>query len=169
MPTPSIENSELLYRQMGPAGDPVYFDPARTPPVHHALFLPARSDSDGLSLIRSRLRTEIWSAFRVEQPTVRFRLACLQAQSLTQVAANCGIPVLTFLPTPDGLDNQHGEPLGHCVVKEINRAAYDSDQGAKKRIKEWARGISSLLANNDVIGPFAQPTESDPYRPPNQQ
>lgn len=156
----------MMYRQVGRAGDPIYFDPTRTPPVHHALFLPARSDSDGLSLIRSSFRTETWSAFRVEQPGVRFRLACLQVHILKHLAASCEIPVLTFLPAPDKLDNEHGEPWGHCIITEINRIAYDSDQAAKKRIKEWALGISSLVTRNDVIGPFAQPTESDPYRPP---
>jgi hypothetical protein len=84
---------------------------------------------------------------------------------LAQLGDDLGISALTYLPTPDGLDNQYGEPWGHCVITEINRTSYDTDQNAKIRIKEWALGVSALVNSNDILGPFAQPTERDPYRP----
>lgn len=165
MSTPAVETSESMYRQVGPGGDPIYFDPSREPLVHHAIFLPTRNDGDGLSLIRSRFRSEIWSAFRKEKPSVRFRLARLQIQVLAQVAVECEITILSYLPTPDGLDSDHGEPWAHCVVTEINRTIYDSDQTAKRRIKEWALRVSDLITSAEILGPFDEPTANDPYRP----
>ena len=165
MSTPSVDKSELLLRQIGPRGNPIYFDPGRKPPVHQATFLPSRKDADGLSLIRSRFRSDVWSAFRPEQPSVRFRLARMQASSLHQVADDCGIQGFNFQPTPDELDNQHGAPWAHCVNTEINRAIYDSDDAAKMRIKEWALGVGDLFTERDVVGPFEAPMQGDEYRP----
>jgi hypothetical protein len=50
-------------------------------------------------------------------------------------------------------------------VREINRTTYDKDTKVKRRIKEWAFAMSNHIAQNDVIGPFAEPTDADPYRP----
>lgn len=165
MPTPPADDDELLYRQIGPRGNPIYFDPNKPCPVHQSVFLPSRKDTDGLSLLRRRFRTEIWSAYRLEQPSVRFRLARLQCGRLRQVATERGIPTLNHIPAPDALDIDHGEPWAHCLVSEVNRTAYDADQEARKRIKEWALGISDSISNDDVIGPFEEPTEGDAYRP----
>jgi hypothetical protein len=112
MPTPSVDESELLIRQISPGGNPIYFDPARKPPVHQQAFLPSRKDADGLSLIRGRFRSDIWSAYRPEQPAVRFRLVHVQASGLDQVADDCGIREFSYQSTPDALDNQHGAPWG---------------------------------------------------------
>lgn len=169
MPTPAVHETEVLYRQVGENRSPIYFDPNRAPPVHRTVFIPTRKDTDGLSLIRSRFRTDIWAAYRLEQPTKRFRLARLQALSLRQLANDLGFQSLVFLATADGLDDQHGEPWAHCVVTNINRTDYDSDSDVKKRIKEWALGVANLITNDHVIGPFREPTEEDEYRPPNDQ
>lgn len=167
MQTPYVDESELLLRQLGPAANPIYFDAARKPPVHQAAFLPSRKDADGLSFIRGVFRSDVWAAYRSEQPTVRFRLARMEASSLNQVADDCGIEGFNFQPTPDELDNQNGPPWGHCVATKINRRDYDADDAAKRRIKEWALGVANLFAVHDVIGPFEAPTQNDQYRPPN--
>lgn len=167
MPTPSVDESELLIRQISPGGNPIYFDPARKPPVHQQAFLPSRKDADGLSLIRGRFRSDIWSAYRPEQPAVRFRLVHAQVSSLDQVADECGIQEFSYQSTPDALDNQHGTPWGHCVATKINRTVYDSDDAAKRRIKEWALGVANLFTEQDVVGPFDAPRQGDEYRPVN--
>ena len=169
MPTPSIESNEVLYRQIGPGGNPIYFDPTRNPPVHHSRFLPTSNDTDGLSLIRSRFRSEIWSAYRLEQPAARFRLAALQALRIQQLASDLGFQTLSFTSTADGLDAKFGEPWAHCVVVEINRADYDTDSVVKKQIKEWAMGMANLVTNQDVVGPLHELTDDDPYRPADMQ
>jgi len=74
---------------------------------------------------------------------------------------------MTFAASADRLDERFGEPWAHCVVIEINRGVYDSNSDAKKRIKEWAMAVASLVTNQDVIGPFQEPTDHDPYRPAN--
>lgn len=169
MSTPNVDENETLYRQVGPGGNPIYFDPERTPVVHQSRFLPTSQDADGLSLIRSRFRTEVWSAYRKEQPAVRFRLAVLHAHSLQQLASESGFETLSYGLNADGLDEDHGQPWAHCVVLQINRADYDGDADAKKRIKKWAMRVATLLTQQDVIGPFDEPTSQDPYRPANLQ
>jgi hypothetical protein len=67
MVTPGVDPSEMLYRQVGQGGNPIYYDPDRRPPLHSGLFIPAKKDTDGLSLIRSRFRSKVWSAYRVEK------------------------------------------------------------------------------------------------------
>ena len=54
MTTPVVGASEVLYRQIGDGGNPIFFDPNRESPVNSAIFLPARPDTDGLSLILRR-------------------------------------------------------------------------------------------------------------------
>lgn len=165
MPTPHVDPNETLYRQIGPGGNPIYFDPAQEPPVHSSAFLPSRSDKDGLSLIRSRLRTEVWSAYRAEKPDVRFRLAILRVSQLRQVATNTGMNGLTFERSPDGLDWIHGEPWAHCVALEINRNDYDAIPEVRRQIKQWALDVAKLLTTSNVVGPFDEPTSKDVYRP----
>ncbi len=116
MPTPSVVENEVLFRQVPPGGNPIYFDPS-------------------------------------------------QNQHLRRIARDCGIYALSYLPTPDELDNQHGVPRAHCVITEINRTDYDSDTTAKKRIKEWALGVADFLGENDIVGPFEKPADHDHYRP----
>lgn len=165
MPTPHVDASEVLYRQIGPGGDPIYFDPARNPPVHQSRFLPTSKDSDGLSLVRSSFRTAVWAAHRREQPAVRFRLAELQAARLRELALELGFEVLTYGSTSDRLDDEFGEPWAHCVIVEINRVDYDNNSDSKRRIKDWAMGVVKLISDQNVIGPFQEPTDRDPYRP----
>ncbi len=47
----NIDKKEMLYRQIGPGGDPIYFNPDRNPPIHQSRFIPTSADTDGLSLI----------------------------------------------------------------------------------------------------------------------
>jgi hypothetical protein len=165
MPTPAVDENEMLFRQVKSGGDPPFFDSVRKPVVHRTVFLPSNDDADRLSFIRSRFRSPGWSAYRPEKPCVRFRLACLRIPDLLQVADDCGIQQLNYQTTPDGLDERHGEPWAHGVIAEINRTDYDSDQDAKKRMKEWALGVADRLAKTDVIGPFQEPRDCDQYRP----
>lgn len=165
MPTSPVEANEGFYRQIGPGGDPIYFDPARNPPVHQSRFLPTSSDTDGLSLVWRRFRTEVWSAYRIEQPTVRFRLAVLRQLRLEQLASELGFTAMSYDSTADALDVKFGEPWAHCVATSINRVDYDNDSEAKKRIKDWAMGVARIVTSRDVIGPFHEPTDDDPYRP----
>ena len=121
MTTPDVQPAETLYRQVGPGGNPIYYDPDHEPPLHDSLFIPNNADTDGLSLTRSRFRAQVWAAFRVEQPDTRFRLARTQASFLVEIAESVGLPSLNFDPSPDNLDHRFGEPWAHCVGREINR------------------------------------------------
>jgi hypothetical protein len=165
MSTPAIDDAEILYRQIHPGGAPIYFDAARTPAISQAVFLPTSADGDGLSLLRACFRSAIWSAYRPEQPSVRFRLGQLGVLKLRQLALDLGFADLHFTATPDSLDNLHGEPWAHCVTIQINRRAYDSDREAKRRIKEWAMGVAKAVSLEAVIGPFEAPAQDSPYRP----
>jgi len=167
MPTPNVDSQEVLYRQISPGGTPIYFDPGRAPLVHQAVFFPSHQDTDGLSLIRSRFRTEIWAAYRAEKPASRFRLAKLQAGDLQNVDTQVGFSNHDYRPTTDELDERFGEPWAHCVATHINRADYDQDPNAKKRIKEWALSVAQRIHRDSVSGPFPEPEDSVPYRPDN--
>ena len=171
--TPRIDGVEIVVRQVKEgAGNPLFFDSSRAPqPVlDRSLFLPTSVDQDGLSFIRLQHRTEVWAAFRPETPEQRYRLARLLPSMLTECARAAGIELLSFTPTPDSLDDEHGEPWAHCVAAEINRVAYEdrSDPDAKKRIKTWAEKVSTLVALEDVTGPYPRPEPAtDTYRPEN--
>ena len=166
MPTPDVEFvEEVLYRQISPGGTPIYFDPNRDPVVHSAALLPSHQDTDGLSLLRSRFRTEIWAAYRAEKPDVRFRLACLPASELRLLDTKTEFPDPKYLPTEDGLDNRFGEPWAHCVATHINRTDYENDRNVKKRIKQWALALAKGIAPASIWGPFQEPDDSVPYRP----
>jgi hypothetical protein len=165
MPTPDVEIEEVLYRQIGPGGTPIYFDPNRSPQLHQAAFLPSSQDLDGLSLIRSRFRDEIWAAYRAEKPAIQFRLAKVPVAVLRELDSEIGFEGGGYVASPDGLDERFGEPWAHCVATHINRATYDVNRDAKVRIKEWALAVANGIGADSVRGPFAQPDESVPYRP----
>jgi hypothetical protein len=165
MATLPVDPYEVVYRQIGPGGSPLFFDQSRQCPIHQSLFLPHRGDTDGLSLIRAAHRSEVWSAYRLERPDVRYRLARFTAQVVVELANSVGIVPLNIEPNPDALDLEHGEPWAHCVLREINRTDYDSDRAAKLRIKEWALAMADQLGHSDVLGEFPPPTASVPYRP----
>jgi hypothetical protein len=165
MPTPSVEANEKLLRQVGPGGTPIFVDPKRKPPIHFSRFIPTSDDADGLSLIRSRFRSEVWAAVRRERPDVRFHLARFLAETAIAIAEDVGLGALDFLPTEDALDQEFGEPWAHCVVQQLNRTEYAQNREAKKRIKEWAHRMAEGIPWNDVTGPFAEPSDQDAYRP----
>ena len=52
---PRLAEGEVLYRQVSPGGNPVFFQADRDPPLNYTLFLPSRADLDGLSLIRQSI------------------------------------------------------------------------------------------------------------------
>lgn len=165
MQTPDVAQDETLLRQIHPGGNPIFFDPMQNPPIHHSVFRPTDRDTDGLSLIRQRFRTDIWAAYRLEQPAIRFRLARLSVAKLSELAEQLGLGSLSFPHSPDGLDNLHGQPWAHCVLSEINRNAYDSTFSAKVAIKEWMLAVAKSIAIEAVIGPFEEPNDTHPYRP----
>lgn len=160
-----MHEPEVLYRQVGTGGSPIFFDPDRSPPLFPAVFLPSRADVDGLSLIHSRFRSTVWSAFRVEQPEVRFRIVVLTREFLQEAATIAGIKDFDLRSTPDALDKRFGPPNAHCVASAINRRDYDQDREARKRIKSWTQRISNSLSAADVVGPFPIPESEDSYRP----
>lgn len=166
MPTPPVALLEVLYRQLGPGGDPLFYDPTRQPPIHSALFLPGKKDTDGLSLIRASYRTEIWSGTRIENPDIRYRLAKLTAEQLSKIAQNTSLGSVSYDITPDAIDERFGEPFAHCSVPEVNRTAYDANRSAKRGIKEWAVAIANALTEDELIGPFQAPTDQDNPHPP---
>lgn len=165
MSTPNVEHSEIVYRQIGPGGNPIYFDPTRRPPIHRSLFIPNAEDTDGLSLIRSRFRAEIWCAHRMERPAIRFRLAVLTVAGLVTEGRASDISDLRFEATEDSLDAQNGEPWAHCIAVTINRTDYDRDEQVRKRIKEWAKRLQDSLTASEVLGPFSSPDSGHSYRP----
>lgn len=165
MATPPVEPNEELYRQVAPGvGTPVYFDPERNPPLYSQVFAPSSSDIDGLSLVRARLRSEEWAAYRPERDDVRYFLIILD-QIMIECAAEAGFSEFPLLPSPDALDDQFGEPWAHCIAAAINRTAYNSDTEARKRIKGWAKKLEHAIGLERIVGPFAKPTDPDTYRP----
>lgn len=165
--TPPVEADETLYRQIGPGGNPIWFDPDRMPPVFHVAFIPSNDDHDGLSLIRARFRSRPWAAHRLKNPNTQYRLAQLVAQHLSNLAVEAGLTPLEFRPTEDELDAQYGEPWAHCVVVQINRRDYDdkTKPQVKAAIKSWAQQVAGSLALGNIEGPFNPPTDADPHRP----
>lgn len=86
------------------------------------------------------------------------------AGNVIGIARDNGIDPLNFDPSADQLDVENGRPWAHCVAREINRTQYNQDNAAKRRIKEWALAMAELIQPANIIGPFKQPTEADPYR-----
>ena len=165
--TPPVSGNETLLRQIGPGGNPLYFDPDREPVVHAALFIPTSQDHDGLSLIRALFRSRPWAAYRTTKPDTRHRLAPLAEADLKHLAIEAGLPRLDFKPTPDDLDARHGEPWAHCVAVQINRVDYKdkSDTSKNEAIKNWAKAVAASLSLDHLEGPFDPPGANDPYRP----
>lgn len=162
-----VAETEELYRQIPPNGDPPFYQSEASPKVHPATFLPGRSDVDGLSMLRTAFRSLQWSAYRVEQPDKRFRVAQLSLRILSQLAHDVGFDALDVEATPDQLDRRFGEPYAHCVLVQINRPAYDRSREIKKRIKEWTEKVSRELTDESIHGPFDPPDEASTsnYRP----
>ena len=165
MSTPPIEPDEVMYRQVGSGGNPIYYDPNRPVPLFQAVFLPGRKDSDGLSLLRSQFRSRVWSAHRTESPDKQYRLACFRAEDAIRIAGQHGIDAFSFRVSPDELDQRNGEPWAHSVAEQINRTSYDNDRAAQICIKEWALAMANHVVQENIIGPFPKPTDADPYRP----
>jgi hypothetical protein len=169
--TPPVDATEVLVRQVKEGGgNPLFFDTSRAPkPVlHRSLFMPQANDTDGLSLIRLRYRSEVWAAFRKETPDQRYRLARLLPSELMRCARIAGLETLNFTPTPDELDRERGEPWAHCVANEINIVAYKDagDPHVKKRIFTWAEQVCRLVSTTDITGPYPPPDPGkDSYRP----
>ncbi|MFM8582837.1 MAG: hypothetical protein ACKOFW_15210 [Planctomycetaceae bacterium] len=161
-PAAPLAGDEVLYRQVGPGGNPVFYEPGREPPLDYTLFLPSRADLDGLSLIRQAHRAPVWAAFRPEQPAVRFRLAIVSLTLLQAIDAETGLTAARYQATPDTLDAERGEPWGHAIAAHINRPAYERD---KSLLKSWARRVTCLIRHSSISGPFALPTVHDAYRP----
>ncbi len=157
---------EPLYRQVLPnAGTPLYLDRSLAPPVHHALFRPTKNDVDGLSLLRSKYRSQVWCGQRPGQLGNCYCLINLQSNELSRIAEACGLGPITFTVSPDDFDRRFREPYAHCVAKEINHTEYISNDAAKKRMKNWAIEVSRSITIDCVIGPFHQLTAEDSYRP----
>jgi len=131
--------SQTLYRQIKNGGNPIYYEPNRTPILHSAAFLPSSQDKDGLSVIQGGFRTKIWAAYRPEQPEERFRIALLRFDFLKTIALDAGFPDLQLKTTPDQLDDYFGIPFAHGVLPEINRISYDNCLVSKKQIKEFGK------------------------------
>lgn len=165
MGTPPVEPGEVVCRQAGPGGTPIYFDPNRSPPLHHTLFLPGPHDTDGLSVVRAQYRTDRWAACRVERPDVRYNLVRLKVADLQAAASQHGMEPFPATPTPDTLDLQFGEPWAHAVLSQINRTEYDGDAIRKKQIKSWAKAVADQVELHAIVGPFDPPDEETPYRP----
>ena len=166
MPTPPVESDELLYRQVEPhRGSPIYYDPERRPPIHAQLFCPSSADVDGLSLLRARFRSEVWSGYRPEKDDARFCVVRLEYMEIINCALAAGFTDFPLAPSPDALDVRHGEPWAHCVASAVNRMEYDSSKDAKMKIRSWAKQLELLIVEEHVCGPFHKPTDADPYRP----
>lgn len=160
-----MEDGEVLYRQIIPGGDPIWYQHGRKPIVHRSAFLPHPTDTDGLSLIQARLRSQKWAAYRLEKPEKRYRLVSFYVDDLRRHATAAGFSEFNFEPTSDQLDERYGPPYAHCVATAINRTQYKADPAVRARIMEWANSVSKSIAEQDVSGPFEPPSEDDEYRP----
>ena len=154
-----------LYRQVEPmVGQPVFFDSTTGKLNNYAIFLPTRSDEDGLSLIDASHRSRRWSCHRKEKPGSEFALICLDRAHVVSVGQQVGFAVFEIRTTPDAIDKDFGEPHAHCVAVPINRRDYDNDRRWKEKCKSWARKLSEDYRES-VIGPFSGPLKVEDYRP----
>lgn len=165
MSTLHFTEDHLFYRQIKPNANPLFYDPLKRPPVFFTLFLPTRQDIDGLSLIDATRRTPIWAAYRLQLPGVRFRLAEITYGAFQEKASEFNIGLLSFVESPDLIDNEKGVPWAHCTIKNIDITTYDSDPSFKKKVKEWARAVAFEITQAQIKGPFESPTCFDQYRP----
>ena len=122
----------VVYRQVISGGEPIWFNPSREPPVSHAAFLPSREDADGLSLIDSSTRSEVWAAHRMESPKTQRHVAVLDVSMIAEVATEVCLSH-ELVCDPDKLDKWFGEPSSHWLATRINRCDYDSNKDVKKR------------------------------------
>lgn len=154
-----------LYRQVEPdIGNPVFYESA-TEKLNYAIFLPAKNDSDGLSLIATAHRSKHWSGYRREKPHSRFALICLSSSHVTEVAMQIGFPDFDIKATPDAIDDEFGQPFAHCVAVRINIQDYkSSNKQLKEQCKTWARRLADHYSRS-VIGPFSDPLTPESYRP----
>lgn len=162
-----VAGTEDLYRQIPPNGNPPFYQSQASPKVHPVTFRPGSSDLDGLSMLRAACRSLQWSAYRVEQPDKRFRVAQLPVLLLSQLAHDVGFNAFDVQVTPDQLDHRFGEPFAHCVLVQINRPDYDRSPEVKKRIREWTEKVVQVLTDERIHGPFDPPDEASTstYRP----
>jgi hypothetical protein len=164
--TPDVESSEILARQIKDgAGEPIWFDPSRTPPLAWQLFRPTNSDGEGLSMIRLRHRSEPWAAYRPTQPDIRFRLARMIVDDLGLIAISVGIGGFGVKTDPDELDNEHGEPWAHVLLSAINRKAYDADAAQKLKIINWLKAVAAAIPLLEITDLFDRPGAGILYRP----
>jgi hypothetical protein len=93
-------------------------------------------------------------------------MARLNPDMLAQCGTEAGLESLTIDPDPDDLDDEHGEPWAHCVVREINVVAYRANPETKKQIFSWANLVSMRVERENVSGPYDPPIAgTDSYRP----
>ena len=165
MSTPPVNAAEVIFRQIGPGGTPIYFDPNRSPPLHFAP-LPARvkrfgrTVADSISFSHGNLvGISRGSSGRSLSPCTR---CCRESRRNSPRQRHRSVEVSTQVPMR--LDVQNGSPWAHCVAREINRTQYDADNVAKRRMKEWALAMADHIQPAEIIGPFQRPTQADPYR-----
>lgn len=166
MTTPDVDPTETLARQIKDgAGDPIWFDPSRKPPVAWQLFRPTEKDVDGISMIRLRYRSEPWAAHRPSQPEIRFRLARMIVDDLGLIALDVGIGDFEVKANADELDDEHGEPWAHVLLSAINRKAYVADAAQKLKITNWQKAVAASIPPSEITDLFDRPSPATPYRP----
>jgi len=154
-----------VYRQLTKGGDPIWVSPSRNPPVDSAAFLPAKKDSDGLSLIDFNTRSEVWAAHRVESPEEQRYVVLIDVSMIEAVATECSLsPELKC--DPDELDKNFGEPFSHWLAVRINRCDYDEKKDVKKNIKSWAKTLAKKISIDNVSKLQPLPSFAHRYRPP---
>jgi hypothetical protein len=89
-------------------------------------FLPNKNDKDGLSLFRERCQSAPAVLATARSPVVRETggVAAVEVSLLKE---------LGLTPEPD-----LGDPEGHVLIKELNRADYDASEDGANKIKALA-------------------------------
>lgn len=161
-----VGSPSKVYRQLIDGGDPLWYSPSRVPRVSHTAFMPTKEDTDGLSLIDSGTRSEVWAAHRIESPFVKRRVAVLAVDMLVEAAKEAGL-CHKLVCDPDALDNLFGKPSSHLLATHINRSEYDNKTttGNRANIKSWVKIVASKICNDDVLPIQPLPSFYHCYRP----
>lgn len=68
MQTPPVDSGEFIYRQVGEGGNPIYYDPNRSPPLYFALFLPGPNDLTACRLFALAFAPQSGRRFAEKRP-----------------------------------------------------------------------------------------------------
>lgn len=148
---PPIDPDEVLLRRFSSKQN--WFDPQTSQPPHPAAFGPMKQDTDGLSVIRARIRD-------LEQESTNgrpgeFFVAAIRVRDLPEELTV--VPDTTPTPPwyPDG-------DVAHAVILELNYTSRKNPE-SRQTIERWMKAIVES-PHLSVEGPFIVESYDPPAR-----